>query len=159
SESVRALRAAAEETLSGLDGYWNETGGYYRSLVPTESDPPRRVFDISAVVGILHAGRAGGRHRLLDPRAQATLPALEELFEKEFVINRERPPDRGPALGRYAGDTYYGGGAWYLATLAAAEFYFRLAQALRTGAEMPVTPENQRFRQRLGITEAVTGSE
>src|SRR5262249_11714649 len=67
--------------------------------------------------------------------------------------------DRGPALGRYAGDTYYGGGAWYLATLAAAEFYFRLAQALRAGAHMPSTRENQRFRERLGVSEAATGGE
>jgi glucoamylase len=159
AEPVRAYRAAADETLSGLDAFWNDTGGYYRSVALTESEHPRRVFDVSAVVGVLHAGRASGRHSVLDPRAQATLTALEELFEREFVINHERPPDRGPALGRYAGDTYYGGGAWYLATLAAAEFYFRLAQALRAGGEMPSTRENLRFRERLGIPDAAAGSE
>ena len=39
---------------------------------------------------------------------------------------------------------------WYLATLAAAEFYFALASALRSGAELAVTSDNARFRQRLG---------
>src|SRR5262249_5415468 len=34
---------------------------------------------------------------------------------------------RGPALGRYPGDTYYSGGPWYVSTLAAAELYFRAA--------------------------------
>ena len=34
-------------------------------------------------------------------------------------------------------------------TLAAAEFYFRLATALCSGAEMPVTEENARFRRGL----------
>ena len=42
-------------------------------------------------------------------------------------------------MGRYANDAYYGGNPWYLATLAAAEFYFKLAVALRSGAEMPET--------------------
>jgi glucoamylase len=156
--SVQAYRVAADETLSWLDSFWNGPGGYYRSQAPSESEHPRRVFDISAVVGVLHAGRASGRHSVLDSRSQATLTALEELFEREFVINHERPPDRGPALGRYAGDSYYGGGAWYLATLGAAEFYFRLAQALREGSEMPETAENLRFRQRLGMTEGATGA-
>ena len=41
-------------------------------------------------------------------------------------------------MGRYANDAYYGGNPWYLATLAAAEFYFRLAIALLSGAEMAV---------------------
>jgi glucoamylase len=58
-------------------------------------------------------------------------------------------------MGRYAHDRYYSGGAWYLATLAAAEFYFRLAQALGSGAGMAVVPANARFRQRLGATEPV----
>ena len=37
-------------------------------------------------------------------------------------------------MGRYASDVYYSGGAYYFATLAAAEFYFKLAHALRSGA-------------------------
>ena len=86
---------------------------------------------------------------MLDPKAQATLAALEDLFDAEYAINAKRPPS-GPAIGRYANDAYYGGNPWYLATLAAAEFYFRLAIALRSGAEMPATSENARFRERLG---------
>jgi len=144
---ARASRIAAEETLARFDGFWNEAAGFYRSRT---SPDPRRALDISVIVAVLHAGRVEGRHSVIDPRAQATLTALEELFETEYAINRERRSDRGPALGRYANDRYYGGGAWYLATLAAAEFYFTLAHTLRGGAVMPVTPENLRFRQRLG---------
>jgi glucoamylase len=87
------------------------------------------------------------------------LTALEELFESQFAINRERPPGRGPALGRYATDRYYGGGAWFLATLAAAEFYFSLARSLRTSAKMPVVPANAGFRQRLGAGQAAADGE
>ena len=53
-------------------------------------------------------------------------------------------------MGRYANDVYFGGNPWYLATLAAAEFYFKLAVALLSGAKMAVTSENARFRERLG---------
>ena len=52
-------------------------------------------------------------------------------------------------MGRYATDRYYGGNPWYLATLAGAEFYFKLATELRSGARMPATSDNARFRERL----------
>jgi glucoamylase len=107
---------------------------------------------------VLHAGRGEGAHSVLDPRVQATLSALEQLFEAEYAINPRRPPGRGPAMGRYANDVYYSGGAWFLATLAAAEFYFRLAAALLAGAEMAATEENARFRQRLGAAEGMAES-
>ncbi|HXW73897.1 MAG TPA: glycoside hydrolase family 15 protein [Steroidobacteraceae bacterium] len=150
-------QAAAAEALSRLDLFWSDSNGLYRSRTAQEPVAARKDPDIAVVLAVLHAARAGGRHSVLDPKAQATLTALEELFEAEFAINRERPAGRGPALGRYANDRYYGGGAWYLATLAAAEFYFRLAAALGSGARMPVTPENLRFRQRLGPDAPVGG--
>jgi len=56
----------------------------------------------------------------------ATLAKLEALFDAEYAINRERG-SRAPAMGRYAGDVYYSGGAYYFSTLAAAEFCFRAA--------------------------------
>lgn len=157
--SARAGRIAAEQALAFLDGFWSADGGFYRSRTAAGSTDRSKDPDIAVILAVLHAGRAGGRHGVLDPRTQATLTALEELFEAEYAINRARPPDRGPALGRYANDRYYGGGAWFLATLAAAEFYFRLAQALRGSAEMPLVPANARFRQRLGATEAASGED
>jgi glucoamylase len=124
--------------------------GYYRSRTGVAGGAAVKALDIAVILGVLHAGRAKGAHSVLDPRAQATLIALEDLFDAEYPINRQRPPDRGPAIGRYATDVYYGGNPWYLATLAAAEFYFRLATALLSGAEMATTDENARFRERLG---------
>ena len=157
--SARVGRIAAEQTLTLLDGLWRGDGGFYRSRSAPRSAAAGKDPDIAVILAVLHAGRASGRHSVLDPRAQATLTALEELFEAEYVINRERPPGRGTALGRYAHDSYYGGGAWYLATLAAAEFYFRLAQALRSSAVMPLVPANARFRQRLGAIEGAHGED
>jgi glucoamylase len=151
-EPCAAERIAAEETLARLDGFWDRAAGCYRSRSAAEADSTGRALDTAVVLGVLHAGRVTGPHSVLDPRAQATLTTLEELFEAQYAINRERPPGHGPALGRYANDHYYGGGAWFLATLAAAEFYFGLAQALRSGAKMAFVPENSRFRQRLGAS-------
>jgi glucoamylase len=53
------------------------------------------------------------------------LAHLENLFGDAYAINRGRPASRAPALGRYEGDRYYSGGAYYFSTLAAAEFYYR----------------------------------
>jgi len=157
--SAHAGRIAAERTLTFLDGLWSEHEGFYHSRTAAGSTKPGKSLDIAVILAVLHAGRADGRHSVLDPRTQATLTALEELFEAQFAINRERPPGRGPALGRYATDRYYGGGAWFLATLAAAEFYFSLAQALRRGGCMAVVPANARFRQRLGAGQAAVDGE
>ena len=144
-----ACRSVADKLTSSLDAYWSAADGYYRSRNGVIGGGPEKALDIAVILGVLHAGRAKGAHSVLDPRAQATLTGLEDMFDVEYPINHERRPQRGPAMGRYAKDTYYGGNPWYLATLAAAEFYFRLAIALRSGAEMPATLENERFRRRL----------
>ena len=156
---AQASQLAAEEALARLDAFWNEDDGFYRARTDAASTQSRKDPDIAVILAVLHAGRAGGRHGVLDPRTQATLTALEEHFEAQYAINRDRPPDRGPALGRYPHDEYYGGGAWFLATLAAAEFYFRLAYSLRSGAHLAVVPTNSRFRQRLAAAEAAPQSE
>ena len=57
----------------------------------------------------------------------ATLARLEALFDAEYAINKNRGAARSPAMGRYAGDVYYSGGAYYFSTLAAAEFCYRAA--------------------------------
>jgi glucoamylase len=145
-----ACRSVLEALTQSLDGYWSPRDGYYRSRIGVAGGAPNKTLDISVILGVLHAGRVNGPHSVLDPKAQATLAALEELFEAEYPINHDRPAEHGPAMGRYASDAYYGGNPWYLATLAAAEFYFKLAFALRSGARMPEAPENARFRERLG---------
>jgi glucoamylase len=155
---ARACGGLAAELGSSLENFWDEIAGYYRSRMGVTSGKPGKDLDIAVILAVLHAGRAAGPHSVLDPKVQATLAALEDLFEADYAINRYRPPERGPALGRYAIDVYYSGGAYFFATLAAAEFYFRLASALLSGGELAVTSENRRFRERLGTTVEATGS-
>jgi glucoamylase len=153
-----ACRAVAGELAQNLDAYWSAADGFCRSRAGVVGGAPEKALDVSVVLGVLHAGRAKGAHSVLDPRAQATLAALEDKFDAEYAINRARPGERGPAMGRYANDAYYGGNPWYLATLATAEFYFRLAAALKSGAEIAATGANVRFRERLGAGSPATAA-
>jgi glucoamylase len=148
---ARTCSAAAQANAPRLAAFWNPGAGFYRSRMAVAHGAPGKELDMAVILATLHAGGAFGAHSVLDPKVQATLTALEELFEAEYLINRSRPSERGPAMGRYANDSYYSGGAYYFATLAAAEFYFRLAAALGSGAELMVVEENRRFRERLGI--------
>ena len=147
---ARACRSLVGELTPRLDAYWRADDGHYRSRSGVVGGVPGKALDIAVILGVLHAGRTMGAHSVLDPKAQATLTALEDLFGTQYPVNQARPADQGPAIGRYATDTYYGGNPWYLATLAAAEFYFKLAIALRSGSEMPMTSDNAPFRERLG---------
>ncbi len=155
---ARAYRSGANALVLSVDAYWSAADGYYRSRIGVIGGGPEKALDIAVILGVLQSGRAEGAHSVLDPKVQATLAALEDLFSSEYSINHERPPEHGPAMGRYANDTYYGGNPWYLATLAAAEFYFKLAVALVSGAEMAVAPENARFRRRLPVAGGAQGS-
>jgi glucoamylase len=150
AKRARDFRSIGDALALNLDAYWSAEDGYYRSRTGVLGGAPEKTLDISVILGVLHAGRMKGGHSILDPKAQATLTALEDLFDVEYLVNQERPADQGPAIGRHAKDAYYGGNPWYLATLAAAEFYFKLAIALLSGAPLAEADENARFRERLG---------
>jgi glucoamylase len=142
---AHTCRATAQQLFARLDRLWSEPAGCYRASADG------RELDIAVILGVLHAGRTHGAHCVLDPRTHATLGALEQLFAAAYPINRNRPPERAPAMGRYAHDRYYSGGAYFFATLAAAEFHFALACALRAGGRLAVTAENRRFLHGLGV--------
>lgn len=148
---AQTYRHTAQEIAASLDEHWSEAEGFYLSRLAVPNSASTKALDVATILAIVHAGRAEGRHSVLDPKVQATLARLEDLFEAAYPINHGRPPGRGLALGRYAGDRYYSGGAYYFATLAAAEFYFRLAEAAAGGARIPITAENQKFLDRLGV--------
>jgi glucoamylase len=107
-----------------LDSFWMEDEGFYRSRL---SGAANKYLDISVVFAIIHAGGDGPVHSIDDLRILSTVQKLEALFDQDYAINHNRPKNLAPALGRYSGDIYFSGGAYYFSTLAAAEFYFRLA--------------------------------
>jgi glucoamylase len=96
--------------------FWLQDEGYLRSRLLSEGRSTKEL-DISVILAANHA------RQTFDPHLVATLNQLADLFRDSYVINREHGP--GPAMGRYAGDRYYSGGAYYFSTLGAAEFCYR----------------------------------
>jgi glucoamylase len=91
------------------------------------------MLDIAVILAAVHAGDGATAHSPRDPRMHATLAKLEQLFDRLYPINRYRPRERAPAMGRYEGDAYFSGGAYYFSTLGAAELCF-LAAAHASGS-------------------------
>lgn len=143
---AQTYRDAAHEIAQTLDEYWCSEKGFYVSRRGVENGVSGKELDFATILATIHAAREDGAHSVLDPRVMATLARLEELFATAYSINRSRA--EGPAMGRYAGDRYFSGGAYYFSTLGAAEFYYALAEAALRG-EFPVTADNKEFLARL----------
>ena len=133
---AQRCREASQAVLSLLDGYWVEgaegcgaTHGYYRSRVLADDRPSSKALDIAVILSAIHSCGSEGAHGPADPRMQATLARLDALFDTAYPINHGRASGLGAAMGRYAGDVYCSGGAYYFSTLGAAEFCFRAAAA------------------------------
>lgn len=118
-EHADAQRCGAEAAVleAMLDDFWMEEMVHIRSR-KVEGGAPEKLLDCAVILAANHAGVTGERYA-------ATLKRLEALFDASYAINRDRPSARAPALGRYAGDKYYSGGAYYFSTLGAAEYYYR----------------------------------
>jgi glucoamylase len=134
---ARHYRAEAQAIDRALDEFWLPDAGYYRSRVLSSGAPSTKELDIALILATIHSASPAdsGRHSAQDPRLHATLQRLESLFDAAYAINRGRSSERGPAMGRYAGDVYYSGGAYFFSTLGAAEFCFLAARgAVDAGA-------------------------
>jgi glucoamylase len=144
---AQAWRGAAQEIARSLDAHFDPVAGVYLTPAAEAPDATRLPFtmrlDIAVILGVIHAGGQEGAHSVLDPKVLVTMVRLEQLFAREYRINRERATHCAPAMGRYAGDKYYSGGAYYFATLGTAEFYYRFAQAAGGGATIAISPENR----------------
>jgi glucoamylase len=129
THQAHAYRTEAAEVRRTLDGFWLPDAGYYRSRVLSSGERSAKELDIAVILASIHAGGAGETHSVRDPRMHATLSRLEGLFDAAYPINHRRPAGTSPAMGRYAGDVYYSGGAYYFSTLGAGEFCYRAAAA------------------------------
>jgi glucoamylase len=121
------LAVAARGLGDSLDRFWCHDRKFLRSRIPPPGRIPEKELDFAVVLGLLHSGMSGEAHTVLDERALATMQKLEEMFGSEYALNREA--GRSFAFGRYKGDSYFSGGAWFLCSFGAAEFYYRLAVA------------------------------
>jgi len=125
---AQALRLQAQAIRELLDSYWCAEQGYYRSRILESAARSAKELDIAVILAAIHAPSSAATHSVRDPRMHATLESLEALFAVDYPINHDLPPHRAPALGRYAGDVYYSGGAYYFSTLGASQFCYQAAQ-------------------------------
>jgi len=132
-ERARRFDGAAAELRRVLDGFWSADSGIYRSRMPPGGADGPKALDIAVILAVLHTRLDSGPHSVLDPRMRATLARLEALFAADYALNRGQA--RPFAFGRYKGDRYFSGGAYYFSSFGAAEFHYRLAGAVRAGAD------------------------
>jgi glucoamylase len=135
AKEADALQAESRAIYGSLDGFWRESGGYYTSRILPEGAKSTKELDIAVILSAVHTAGEGDVHTARDPRMQSTLERLEALFGAAYPINHDLPHGRSPAMGRYQGDVYYSGGAYYFSTLGASEFCFLAAAAHAPGCE------------------------
>jgi glucoamylase len=124
-ELARTYAAEAEKIRARLDEFWLPDLGIYRSRIVGSGTRSSKDLDISVVFAAIHSADDRPTHSVHDPKIHATLHRLEALFDADYPINHNRGMERGPAMGRYAGDKYFSGGAYYFSTLGAAELCYR----------------------------------
>jgi glucoamylase len=127
ASEARPLREEAHAARRALDDFWLADEGFYCSRILPPGVASTKLLDAAVILAAVHAGEAESAHSARDPRMQATLAKLEQLFAKLYPINRDLPKGRAPALGRYEGDVYFSGGAYYFSTLGAAELCYLAA--------------------------------
>jgi glucoamylase len=130
-----ALRTEALVIRETLDRFWLEDAGYYRSRIMPPGVASTKMLDIAVILSAVHSGDGSDLHSARDARMHATLEKLERLFDRLYPINQQRPRERGTAMGRYEGDVYFSGGAYYFSTLGAAELCFLAAAAHAAGGD------------------------
>jgi glucoamylase len=118
---------AEKKLLTILDRHWSDERQTLAATLPTATTKPDDVLDASILLAVLEADLPFGPHSTDDARVNKTQTAIEELFARILPLNHMRFAGRAPALGRYRGDKYFGGGAWYPTTLAATALYYRRA--------------------------------
>ena len=124
-EDADAGNIAERRLRAALDRHWSERHHVYAAKLPMTGEAADDLIDACQLLAVLDADLPDGPHSAMDPRLRQTQDAIENLFARDFPLNRGRP---APALGRYRGDRYFGGGAWYVTTLAAAALCYRRAR-------------------------------
>jgi glucoamylase len=117
------LRAAAARVAAlVLEAADPVSGGWRESI-----EAPVGELDAATVLALLHAARMSGPFAITAARTRETASALEATFADLYSLNRGRSV---PAMGRFAGDAYFGGNPWYPVTLGFAELHYLIAQKI-----------------------------
>lgn len=125
-DQTKAWHEAEQRLRDGLELYWSEHHQVLSATRPVAAKTADDLLDAVTLLAAWDADLPDGPHGTADPRLETTQAAIEALFTRAFPVNRARAT--GPALGRSHRDRYFGGGAWYPTTLAAAGLCYRRAR-------------------------------
>lgn len=141
--------------LEGMDAHWSAGKGYLGFFLGPKThwdgslrEKPGDNLDSAVLLAALHSRRRHGPHSLLDERVLATAVKVEDLFASLYAVNRNRSAGEGVVIGRYEGDTYYGGNPFVFITLGFAEMDYRMVALLGDGGPFPITALNKEFLSR-----------
>lgn len=135
SRLAARLAGAATALGDALAAHWSPDDGAYLSILPGPGISEIKKLDSVVLLAVLHADRPDGPFSVLDPKVEATVARLEDLFAGLFPVNAGRGPADGLLLGRYRGDVYVGGGAFLPCCFALATFHYRRADRLGAGRD------------------------
>jgi glucoamylase len=144
-DQMQQWQRAENKLRRALEQHWSPQHQVFVAIRNTSNDRKivkatattnaEHLVDSAILLALLEADLPTVPHSVLDPRAVATLAVLEQAFAQALPINHQRTAGHAPALGRSLADRYFGGGAWYATTLAAAAFCFRHSLASPADAE------------------------
>ncbi|KAJ5679064.1 glycosyl hydrolase family 15 [Penicillium macrosclerotiorum] len=156
-ESCTGCDSQASEVLCFLQDFWNGT-----AVVSNLANNGRSGLDANSLISSIHTfdPNAACDDITFQPcssRALSNHKLVVDSFRSIYNINNGKKAGTAAAVGRYPEDTYQGGNAWYLATLAAAEqLYDALYQWNKQGS-LSISQTSLPFFQDL-VSSATVGN-
>jgi glucoamylase len=104
--------------------------GIFPSQLTPDGKAAAKQLDFSVILSFIHRIHDYGRRSVWDGLTEQTMEKLARIFAQDYLINNTAGKAQGLAFGRYKGDNYISGGAWFICTFGAAEFYYKRSVAL-----------------------------
>jgi len=144
-------RQQAEKIGNALNWHWDSNRGIFLSTLNRVGGIGYKSgLDASVILGLIYSERTNDDFGMLDDRFMSNANKIIEKFSSNYSINRATR-DLGPAIGRYAEDTYDGystgrtGNPWFLITSGFANYHYKLASAIKEKGAIKITYTNQNF--------------
>ena len=139
AEQAPVYAEAAKMIDAERERFWN--GSYIRASLDVKARDGHTAkttdLDANVILAAIHSGR-------IDSRVLATARLVELRDQKLFPLNGDVSKRLGTAIGRYDGDTYFGGNPFYMLTLGFAELCYQVAARITTNG-LDVDADNRDF--------------
>lgn len=137
----------ADLIFTSLKQFWSESKEFIKATINYSDDNhyKKSDLDVAVILAVIQVGSTTGPFSITDEKVLKTAMALEREFAEIYLVNHQKYTHNGEylgaAIGRYPEDKYDGyktnqlGNPWFLATLAMAEFYYKLSLAISNNSD------------------------